>query len=198
VCSFSAFDFRRHGNPRWGSPWEGAVRARHGKLERSLVSFAAEYPHWRPEGDARAALEHLAQGAAEAGVGPGAAGGDRAPGTPQGPPGGPGAPPAGGAAGGGRGGTRAGDPPGPAGAARATERRAWRGAGYFHTSRARKFDGVAAPPRPVGPGTPCDMPVLPFPSRRPVGAARATGRRAWRGAGYFHALRSRKCQASPR
>ena len=68
MCAFGAFDLRRHGNANWGSPWHAAdgMRSRHGKLERSLVTFAAEYPFWHPEGPAAAALGHMARTAAGA------------------------------------------------------------------------------------------------------------------------------------
>jgi hypothetical protein len=48
----AAFELDRHGNPRYGAPDYAeqlrTVRARQGKVEKSLLSFAACYPTWRP------------------------------------------------------------------------------------------------------------------------------------------------------
>lgn len=65
VCSLAAFDVRRHGDPSYGSPWRNtpqSERAREGKLEKSIASFAATYPSWHPDEDAAALLSHLVAG----------------------------------------------------------------------------------------------------------------------------------------
>ena len=103
VCSLSAF---RGGGPRAGAGTGGGGRApeapspaaaaaddlsasalallsrsREGKLEKSLLSFAAEYPGWRPDGESRALLEAVARkcrggrGQKKGGGGGGSAGG---------------------------------------------------------------------------------------------------------------------------
>jgi autophagy-related protein 9 len=53
VCSMSAFDLPRHGSGRYcfGVPGAGAprgARSRQGKVEKSLVSFAAAHFGWEP------------------------------------------------------------------------------------------------------------------------------------------------------
>ena len=57
ICSMAAFDLDRHGNPRYGGPEKAGfsgrdaprnLRARQGKVEKSLLSFAACYPTWKP------------------------------------------------------------------------------------------------------------------------------------------------------
>lgn len=55
ACSLAAFDLRRHGNSKYGSPCQApkGARSRQGKMEKSLVSFAAAYPTWEPAGDGR-------------------------------------------------------------------------------------------------------------------------------------------------
>ncbi|KAJ3380358.1 autophagy protein atg9 [Entophlyctis sp. JEL0112] len=59
VCSFAAFDFARHGDPRYGvpatilsggigsdSPTGGHHISRQGKMEQSFLFFKANYPQW--------------------------------------------------------------------------------------------------------------------------------------------------------
>lgn len=59
VCSFAAFDLRKHGDGEYGSPWTVNLFARsnEGKLEKSVMSFAATYPMWDPSNDAKELLE---------------------------------------------------------------------------------------------------------------------------------------------
>ncbi|KAF5738921.1 hypothetical protein HS088_TW12G00117 [Tripterygium wilfordii] len=48
VCSFSAFDFRNHGNSNYGSPSHTPrnQRSSQGKMEKSFLSFQTTYPSW--------------------------------------------------------------------------------------------------------------------------------------------------------
>ncbi len=54
VCSFALFDFNRHGNPKYGSYiGQGTkatkfLRSKQGKMEKSFISFASNYPDWTP------------------------------------------------------------------------------------------------------------------------------------------------------
>ncbi|EXC31937.1 hypothetical protein L484_009787 [Morus notabilis] len=50
VCSFSAFDFQKHGNSNYGSPYNAsrAERSSQGKMEKSFLSFQSSYPSWEP------------------------------------------------------------------------------------------------------------------------------------------------------
>lgn len=55
VCSFALFDFKRHGNPKYGSSDLNGertgkyLRSKQGKLEKSFISFAKNYPDWVPD-----------------------------------------------------------------------------------------------------------------------------------------------------
>ena len=51
ICSLSAFDFRRHGDARYGAPTNARrdARSKQGKMEKSFVSFHAHYPTWEPD-----------------------------------------------------------------------------------------------------------------------------------------------------
>lgn len=64
VCSLSAFDLVRHGNSRYGSPVNApkAQRSRQGKMEKSLLSFAATYTTWEPSDAAKQMLHALRAG----------------------------------------------------------------------------------------------------------------------------------------
>ncbi|XP_051182434.1 autophagy-related protein 9 [Lolium perenne] len=46
VCSLSVFDFRRHGNRNYGSPFDAPknLRSSQGKMEKSFLSFQSVYP----------------------------------------------------------------------------------------------------------------------------------------------------------
>lgn len=52
VCSFSQFNFEKHGNPKYGV--EGAsvnddyYLSKEGKMEKSFINFKANNPHWEP------------------------------------------------------------------------------------------------------------------------------------------------------
>ncbi|XVE77906.1 hypothetical protein DITRI_Ditri13aG0101500 [Diplodiscus trichospermus] len=51
VCSFSAFDFQKHGNGNYASPRSAprAQRSSQGKMEKSFLSFQSSYPSWEPD-----------------------------------------------------------------------------------------------------------------------------------------------------
>ncbi|KAG6400886.1 hypothetical protein SASPL_137731 [Salvia splendens] len=55
VCSFSLFDFRNHGNKRYGSPFNSShdQRSSQGKMEKSFLSFQIAYPSWEPNDDGK-------------------------------------------------------------------------------------------------------------------------------------------------
>ncbi|KAK9704888.1 hypothetical protein RND81_07G018000 [Saponaria officinalis] len=50
VCSFSIFDFQRHGNCNYASPYNTlrSQRSSQGKMEKSFLSFQSSYPSWQP------------------------------------------------------------------------------------------------------------------------------------------------------
>jgi len=50
VCSLSTFDIGRHGNRKYASSMTApkALRSKNGKMEKSILSFAANYPTWDP------------------------------------------------------------------------------------------------------------------------------------------------------
>ncbi|KAI9593047.1 autophagy protein Apg9-domain-containing protein [Syncephalis fuscata] len=52
VCSFALFDFKRHGNVRYGAPSEAVNEhfiSKEGKMEKSFINFKANNPDWEPE-----------------------------------------------------------------------------------------------------------------------------------------------------
>jgi autophagy-related protein 9 len=52
VCSFSLFDFERHGNPKYGAPGHARSEyyvSKQGKMEKSFINFKAHNPDWEPE-----------------------------------------------------------------------------------------------------------------------------------------------------
>ncbi|KAG7036322.1 Autophagy-related protein 9 [Cucurbita argyrosperma subsp. argyrosperma] len=61
VCSFSAFDFQKHGNSSYGSPHNapGAERSSQGKMEKSFLSFCSNYPAWEPNAQGKQFLSNL-------------------------------------------------------------------------------------------------------------------------------------------
>ena len=63
ICSLSAFDFRRHGNGKYGAPVNASkpARSKQGKMEKSFLSFHAHYPTWEPDASGREMLAGLAQ-----------------------------------------------------------------------------------------------------------------------------------------
>ncbi|GAA5905963.1 hypothetical protein JCM5296_001302 [Sporobolomyces johnsonii] len=51
VCSFAVFDFKRHGDTRFGAPvqvQEERWKSTEGKMEKSFLTFAASNPAWVP------------------------------------------------------------------------------------------------------------------------------------------------------
>ncbi|KAG1754351.1 putative transmembrane protein [Suillus lakei] len=51
ICSFAEFDFKRHGNVRFGAPPQNQderMMSREGKMEKSFLNFKAANPDWNP------------------------------------------------------------------------------------------------------------------------------------------------------
>ncbi|CAG8433355.1 1564_t:CDS:10 [Diversispora eburnea] len=51
VCSFAVFDFKRHGNLKYGAPVEvnnEYYLSKDGKMEKSFLNFKANHPDWEP------------------------------------------------------------------------------------------------------------------------------------------------------
>lgn len=51
VCSFAVFDFKRHGNMKFGAPHavrDERLSSKEGKMEQSLLGFRAANPTWQP------------------------------------------------------------------------------------------------------------------------------------------------------
>ncbi|KAJ3008606.1 UNVERIFIED_CONTAM: autophagy protein atg9 [Siphonaria sp. JEL0065] len=68
VCSFSAFDLARHGNPRYGVPalnnqGDGDFVSKEGKMEQSFLYFKANYPQWDVGVDGSQYLQALSRSA---------------------------------------------------------------------------------------------------------------------------------------
>ncbi|KAM6565158.1 hypothetical protein CsatB_025156 [Cannabis sativa] len=61
VCSFSAFDFQKHGNSNYGSPHNAShsQRSSQGKMEKSFLSFQSSYPSWEPNAEGKQFLSNL-------------------------------------------------------------------------------------------------------------------------------------------
>ncbi|KAL3849952.1 hypothetical protein ACJIZ3_011834 [Penstemon smallii] len=61
VCSFSFFDFRNHGNKKYGSPFNlpRNQRSCQGKMEKSFLSFQISYPSWEPDSEGKKFLASL-------------------------------------------------------------------------------------------------------------------------------------------
>jgi autophagy-related protein 9 len=61
VCSLSAFDFRRHGNAKYGAGTTARkpARSKQGKMEKSFLSFHAQYPTWEPDEGGREVIASL-------------------------------------------------------------------------------------------------------------------------------------------
>ncbi|CAD6202905.1 unnamed protein product [Miscanthus lutarioriparius] len=61
VCSLSLFDFKRHGNSNYGSPFNAlkGLRSSQGKMEKSFLSFQSVYPSWEPNADGKQFLSNL-------------------------------------------------------------------------------------------------------------------------------------------
>ncbi|XP_076905256.1 autophagy-related protein 9-like [Bidens hawaiensis] len=61
VCSFSLFDFQKHGNSKYASPHNSSKtnRSSQGKMEKSFLSFQSSYPSWEPDADGKQFLSTL-------------------------------------------------------------------------------------------------------------------------------------------
>ncbi|XP_058770971.1 autophagy-related protein 9-like [Vicia villosa] len=61
VCSFSVFNFQKHGNSSYGSPSDSPrhQRSSQGKLEKSFLSFQSSYPSWEPNTEGKKFLLNL-------------------------------------------------------------------------------------------------------------------------------------------
>uniref|UniRef100_A0A0A8Y5I9 Autophagy-related protein 9 n=1 Tax=Arundo donax TaxID=35708 RepID=A0A0A8Y5I9_ARUDO len=61
VCSLSLFDFRRHGNKSYASPFDAlkSLRSSQGKMEKSFLSFQNVYPSWEPNADGKQFFSNL-------------------------------------------------------------------------------------------------------------------------------------------
>ncbi|XP_075482242.1 autophagy-related protein 9-like [Primulina tabacum] len=61
VCSFSLFDFKNHGNRKYGSPFDSPreQRSSQGKMEKSFLSFQIVYPSWEPDAEGKQFLATL-------------------------------------------------------------------------------------------------------------------------------------------
>eukprot|EP01026_Neomeris_dumetosa_P032471 TRINITY_DN2579_c0_g1_i10.p1 TRINITY_DN2579_c0_g1~~TRINITY_DN2579_c0_g1_i10.p1 ORF type:complete len:639 (-),score=56.33 TRINITY_DN2579_c0_g1_i10:774-2690(-) len=61
VCSLSLFNLHKHGNEKYGSPFQGDkdIRSRQGKIEKSLLSFMATYPTWKSNKSAKEFFKNL-------------------------------------------------------------------------------------------------------------------------------------------
>ncbi|XP_071738178.1 autophagy-related protein 9 [Rutidosis leptorrhynchoides] len=61
VCSFSLFDFQKHGNSKYASPHDSShtYRSSQGKMEKSFLSFQSSYPSWEASADGKQFLSTL-------------------------------------------------------------------------------------------------------------------------------------------
>nr|CAJ30214.1 autophagy protein 9 [Zea mays] len=61
VCSLSMFDFKKHGNRNYGSPFNAlkGLRSSQGKMEKSFLSFQSVYPSCEPNADGKQFLSNL-------------------------------------------------------------------------------------------------------------------------------------------
>lgn len=61
VCSLSLFNFGRHGNRNYGSPFDASksLRSSQGKMEKSFLSFQSVYPSLVPHADGKQFLHNL-------------------------------------------------------------------------------------------------------------------------------------------
>ncbi|OVA02137.1 Autophagy-related protein 9 [Macleaya cordata] len=61
VCSLSVFNFERHGNSNYGSPYNASRthRSSQGKMEKSFLSFQSSYPTWEPTSQGKQFLSSL-------------------------------------------------------------------------------------------------------------------------------------------
>ena len=63
VCTFSDFDFAKHGNEMYGSVMSAPESSQScdGKMEQSFVSFSSRNPNWTPSQDGQELMANLAQ-----------------------------------------------------------------------------------------------------------------------------------------
>lgn len=61
MCGYALFDLRKFGNAKYGAPRHASKlwRSRQGKMEKSLLSFQANYPEWSAESDGVELLQML-------------------------------------------------------------------------------------------------------------------------------------------
>ncbi|NP_001105821.2 autophagy protein 9 [Zea mays] len=61
VCSLSLFNFKKHGNRNYGSPFNAlkGLRSSQGKMEKSFLSFQSVYPSCEPNADGKQFLSNL-------------------------------------------------------------------------------------------------------------------------------------------
>ncbi|KAG0484342.1 hypothetical protein HPP92_008421 [Vanilla planifolia] len=61
VCSFSMFDFEKHGNGKYASPFDAShtMRSSQGKMEKSFLSFQSAYASWEPSAHGKQFLSKL-------------------------------------------------------------------------------------------------------------------------------------------
>ncbi|CAD7695522.1 unnamed protein product [Ostreobium quekettii] len=61
TCSLASFDFRRHGNTKYGATVFGERhhRSKQGKMEKSFLSFVTLYPSWSPSAAGEQFLSNL-------------------------------------------------------------------------------------------------------------------------------------------
>ncbi|CAA0832170.1 autophagy 9 (APG9 [Striga hermonthica] len=61
ICSFSLFNFKNHGNRKYGSTYSSPCdrRSSQGKMEKSFLSFQIAYPSWEPNPDGKQFLKSL-------------------------------------------------------------------------------------------------------------------------------------------
>ncbi|KAL4558687.1 hypothetical protein LXL04_036888 [Taraxacum kok-saghyz] len=79
VCSFSTFDFQKHGNIKYASPHNSSRKSSQGKMEKSFLRcFQSSYPSWEPTTEGKQFLSTLKtfkeQKFQEQGIRPGLAG----------------------------------------------------------------------------------------------------------------------------
>lgn len=63
VCSFSVFDFERHGHALYGSevPHDKYYRSSQGKMEKSFLTFFKNNPNWVPSEDGQKLVQKIQQ-----------------------------------------------------------------------------------------------------------------------------------------
>lgn len=63
VCSFAVFDFKKHGDPDYGSTigerTEKYYRSKQGKMEKSFLNFKEHFPGWNPDTQGSMYLDRL-------------------------------------------------------------------------------------------------------------------------------------------